>query len=618
MEMSSGKASPHVAVSVPAEPASVGKHGSMPMERPKIPLTRILKEARPEVTLLSLGLVTLVISAVAMLAVPFWFGRIVDALVSNNGKSDQEDALRGAVIGLCLSGVVGAVFTALRGYIFNYAGERVVARLRKKLMARLLSQDIAFHDVSRPGELLSRLAADSSTLQDAATTNISMAMRWLASVVGGMIYLAVLQWKLTLMLLLLVPACVLVAVGFGNYLRKASKAARAALGAASAVASESFAGIRTIRAFANEPAMAALYDKRVDETLALGKKSAAAYGGFVGTVTLIMLLAFAGVLFYGGKLVLDGELTAGDLTSFLLYAVSIGGALAGLAGLFGKMMTAAGACDRVFSLLDQEPTLALTGGRVLPAGSQCRVEFRDVGFTYPSRRDDKRAVSGLTFTLEPGTRTALVGASGGGKSTVAALLQGLYHPDEGTILIDGVPLPELDASLYRRRMGVISQEPTLFNGTIRNNIAFGAPQSTLQEIEAAAEAANAKEFIERLPDTWDARIGTNGVLLSGGQKQRCAIARALLVNPQLIIQDEATSALDAASEHQVQAALNALAEGRTTLTIAHRLSTVRDADQILVLRGGRIAERGTHDELLALNGVYTDLVQHQMVASQSP
>lgn len=488
-----------------------------------------------------------------------------------------------------------------------------MARLRNKLFHAIMQQEVAFFDSNRTGELVSRLGSDVTILKDAVTTNISMFLRSSATVLGGIAYLFVLNWRLALVLMGIVPLTAITAAVYGRYVRNLSKSTRKALAQATEVAEESLGAIRTVRSFAGEGRQEAAYGERIAETLALGIKTALAYGVFSGGMQGVTTLAFTGIVWYGGTLVLQGSLSVGTLTAFLLYAVQIGASLAMLSGLFGNLMQAVGANDRVFQILDREPSIPLSGGRKLDRQlMRGEVQLSRVNFAYPSR-PDVPVLQDFNLTLSPGTVTALVGPSGGGKSTVVNLVEGFYHPSSGVVLVDGVDMRDLDGSWWRDQVGLVRQEPVLFSSSIAENIAYAVPDASEAAVQAAADVANAHQFISRFPDGYRTSTGERGVRLSGGQKQRVAIARAVIKDPLLCVFDEASSALDAESEAVVQGALDRLTRGRTVLVIAHRLSTVRDADRVVVVDGGRVVGQGTHDELLASNELYANLVARQLM-----
>jgi ATP-binding cassette subfamily B protein len=418
-------------------------------------------------------------------------------------------------------------------------------------------------------------------------------------------------------MLAVVPPIAIGAVVSGRLVRRYSRAVSDALAAATNVAEESIAGARTVRLFAREAHETTRYSAAVSKAFGISLKRIEVTGWFQAVVTILGSGALVLVLWYGGRFVLAGELTVGELTAFLLYTTGVGMSLGTLASLWSDFMSAAGAGDRVFDLLDRAPEIPLHGGLVLPslAGDIC---FEQVQFTYPSR-PDVPVLLDLNLVIRAGELVALVGPSGGGKSTIAGLIPRLYDTNSGSIQIDGHDIRKLDPSWLRERIATVSQEPTLFSTSIFANIAYGAnrPDVTLEEVEAAARAANAHDFIVAFPEGYQTAVGERGVQLSGGQKQRVAIARAVLRNPAILILDEATSALDAQSEHLVQEALERLTQQRTTLVIAHRLSTVVDADRVVVIDHGRIVQSGSHESLMqAADGMYRKLVERQFIQAE--
>jgi ATP-binding cassette subfamily B protein len=406
-----------------------------------------------------------------------------------------------------------------------------------------------------------------------------------------------------------VPAIAIGAVAYGRRIRRLSRKVQDAIADGQAVAEESIAGIRTVRAFAAEEAEQGRYGSAIDRALALARKRILASALFMAATTFAGYASAALVFWYGGKLVARGEMSAGDLTSFLVYTLLVGFALGALADLWADFVRSLGAAERVFEILDRRPGMENRGGRSLDR-LEGAVALESVGFRYPGR-PDVEVLRDLSLAVAPGEVVALVGPSGAGKSTIAALLLRFYDPGRGTVRMDGVDLRELDPLWLRRQIGLVAQEPLLFSTSIAENIRYGRPDASDEEVEAAARAANAESFIAQFPDRYRTLVGERGIQLSGGQKQRIAIARALLVDPRILVLDEATSALDAESEHLVREALERLMEGRTTLVIAHRLSTVRGADRVVVLDRGAIVESGRHDDLVAAGGLYRRLVERQ-------
>ena len=572
---------------------------------PKLSIKRMIGLAKPQWRRLALGTVFLIVGSAASLAFPQGVRKVVDEALA--GAS--PDALNRAAILMAVVSMVFGLSIAFRYILFTVAGERVVVDLRARLYRAILDQEVAFFDARRTGELTSRLASDTSVLQNAVSVNLSMAMRSMAQAAGA---IALLVWTspiLAGLMLAVVPAVAIGAVIYGKRVRRLARDVQDALASAGEIAEESIGGLRTVRAFTAEAKESARYSAAVERSFEFAKKRIVAGGTFMAVASFSAYSSAVLVFWYGGRMVARGDMSIGGLTSFLMYTLIVAFALGGLVDLWADFMRAAGAAERVFDLIDRVPAMAVSGG-LTPASVQGRVELQSVTFAYPTRADVP-VLEGLSLLLAPGEVVAVVGPSGAGKSTVASLITRFYDPQAGAVRFDDHNVLELDARWLRSQIGVVAQEPVLFSTSIMENIRYGKPDASVADVQAAAQAANAHDFILRFPQGYETAVGERGVQLSGGQKQRIAIARALLKNPRVLILDEATSALDAESEHLVQEALERLMQGRTTLIIAHRLSTVMRADRVVVLSGGRVAQSGTHASLVREDGIYRRLVERQ-------
>ena len=573
---------------------------------------RIVALARPEAPRLAIATVSLVFGSAMGLMYP----KVISELIDGIGPGQSPTKLDAGVLLLIGMFVVESVFTAVRAWLFTVSGERVVATLRNSLFAAILRQDIAFFDAARTGELTNRLSADTTVLQNAVSVNVSMALRFGLTTIGAVVLLFWMNPTLTALAMSIVPVVAIGGALYGRMVRQMSKDVQDALADSTQIAEEALSSVRTVRAFGREPEVTQRYAGAVNQSFELAARRALAMGAFNGVGGLAFYLSVAIIVWYGGRMVLDGRMTPGDLTAFLLYTMAVGGSIAAIAGVYGDFMKAIGASERVFELIDRKSPLESSTGEPL---GEIRGAFRfdAVRFRYPTR-PDAPVLEGFELDVAPGEVVALVGPSGGGKSTVASLLLRFYDPDAGSVSIDGRDLRTVDPHALRDRIGIVSQEPVLFASSIADNIRFGRPGVTQAEVVLAAKAANAHDFVSAFPSGYATLVGERGVQLSGGQKQRIAIARALLKDPPILVLDEATSALDAESEHLVQDALDRLMKGRTTLVIAHRLSTVQGADRVVVLEHGRVAEVGTHQSLLAVDGLYRRLVQRQFAAVTGP
>lgn len=572
-------------------------------------LWRLVPLLRPHRGRFVLAVATLFAASGITLIYP-WAARV--AVDTGMGSTTSHD-LDLIVLGLIGVFLVNAVLVWLRHYSMSWLGERVVTDLRGLVFDRILMLPLSWFHERRSGELVGRLASDVTVIEGVVGTELSMALRNSVQMIGAMVLLFVIDVKLTLMMLAIVPPITVTTIYFGRKLRKMTRAVQDELAKVSGQVQESIGAIATVQAFVREEHEARRYrsgiERAFDKTLTMVRWrswffSTAMTAGYIGVALVIWL---------GGRALINKELTAGDLTSFFLYTFLVAGALADLAGLWGSLQRAAGATDRLFAVIDTVPEIRDPEHAVpLPAG-QGAIKLEGVTFAYPARKGQP-VLTDVSLDIKPGEVVALVGPSGAGKSTILALLYRFYDVDAGRVLVEGVDVRTMKLEDLRKALAMVAQEPVLFSGTVRDNIAYGRDGATMAEVESAARDAYAHEFIMGFPDGYDTLIGERGTKLSGGQKQRIALARALLANPRVLILDEATSNLDAESEAAVQAALARLMEGRTTLIVAHRLSTVRDADRIVVIEGARVVEQGGHDELMARRGTYHRLVEHQLIA----
>jgi len=576
------------------------------------PLTRLLPRVKPHAGALTIAAICLAASAGIGLVFPLVVGHLLDAAFVR-ANAWQLDRIAG---GLLILFAVQALLNFVQVYFLSATGERVVAALRKELFAHLVKLSPGFFADRRSGELTSRLSTDTALLQAVLSHQLSELARQSLYLVGGIIMMTRTHPRLTATTLAVVPIVVGAALIFGRMLRRASMGVQDRVADAMGSAGEAFSQIRVVQSFTREKEEVRRYDALLADVITAALRRARIRGVFFGVITFCAFGGVVAVMWQGGRLVLDGTLTPGSLVQFLLYAITVAASVGALASLFGSYQEAVGAVKRVFDLLETKPQIEEPKNPVhlqLPARGQVR--FENVHFAYAPGLPE--VLGGVSFEIAPGEVVALVGVSGAGKTTVASLLPRFWDVGGGRITLDGHDVRNLALADLRGAIGLVPQEPTLFSGTVRENIEYavvGDRVPTDAEIIAASRAAHAHEFVERLPDGYETRVGERGVKLSGGQRQRLAIARVFLKNPAVVILDEATSSLDSESEALVEQAMEELLRGRSTLIIAHRLSTVRRADRALVIDKGAIVEEGSHDTLLARNGQYARLYRRSVLA----
>ena len=549
------------------------------------------------------GLFFLLLTGGTALAFPKLMGLLVDCV--NNKDTAQANFIALSLLGILF---MQSIFSFFRLSLFVNFTENTLANLRLALYSNLVKLPMSFFSQKRVGELNSRISSDITQIQDTLTSTIAEFLRQFILIIGGIALLATESFKLTLLMLSVVPLVAVAAVIFGRFIRSYSKKVQDKVAESQVIVEETMQGISIVKAFANEWYEIARYKTQIKEVIQIAIKGGKYRGYFASFIIFCLFGAIVAVVWYGVQLSIAGEMSVGQLISFVLYSTFVGASFGGIAELYAQIQKAIGATERVFELLDETPEkIQGTTAHQSIEKIQGNVNFKNVAFKYPSRKE-MEVLKDVSFTAQFGQKIAIVGPSGAGKSTIASLLLRFYSIAEGSIEIDNKNIYDYDLEQLRGNMSIVPQDVILFGGTIRENIAYGKPNATEEEILAAAQQANAYNFIESFPEKLDTIVGERGVKLSGGQRQRIAIARALLKNPSILILDEATSSLDSESEKLVQEALEILMEGRTSIIIAHRLSTIRSADQILVLDKGIIAEKGTHQALITLeNGIYKNL-----------
>ncbi len=620
-----------------AKRSSYNSNGKLDKELEKVKISKeSLKETlllftylKPYKTKFFLSLVFIALSAFSTMIFPLLLGKMIDAAAPgvkvDLPQSQMSDGFGGfdlktvqwslntIILLLFLQLTVQMVFSFMRIYLLTEVGERSLADMRKDLYGKLISQPMSFFSEQRVGELSSRISNDLSQIQDAISFTLAEFLRGIFTLVIGLSFIFWISTELALVMLSVVPMVAIVAVVFGMRIRKMARKAQDQLADSGNIVQETFSGISVVKAFTAESNEMKRYTKSIFSVVDTAIGNARYRGAFVSFMIFSVFGAISFVMWYGAKMIQTSELSTGELTMFVIFSAFVGGTFAGFADMFSNLQKTLGATQRVRELLRTEGEPVILDDRIIKPAHIIKgeVEFKDVKFSYPSRKDIQ-VLKGINLKVKEGEQIALVGPSGAGKSTIASLLLKFYDQESGSILFDGKNSNDFQLTELRSQMAFVPQDVLLFGGSIKENIAYGNQDATDEQIEEAAKKANAQEFIQKFPEGYETIVGERGVKLSGGQRQRIAIARAILKNPAILILDEATSSLDSESELLVQEALERLMKGRTSFVIAHRLSTVRNANQIVVIDKGIVQETGTHDALIqSETGLYKRLVEMQ-------
>jgi len=579
----------------------------------KASILQLIYMSRDDCGLLVVAFTALIIAAIGQAFIPQLTGDIINSVAHNH----DEGMLESSCIQLVVAAVITGVFSAMRGSLFTLQMTRLNIRVREALITALMAQELNYFDVTKTGKITSRLNADTTKMADQISLNLNVFLRSVVQAVLILIFMFRISVELTFVTFISVPAVVYISIVYGDFYRKLSKACQSKLANANAVSDAAISSMATVKYFASEVSEIEQYMKKMQIFYIVNKRSALIYSVYAMCFTALPTLVSALVLFYGGRLVFQDKFTAGALVSFMLYQQSLSASFSTIGNIYSGLAGALGSADKVFELINRKPRGKPIGTySPNPQDFRGTIEFSNVYFRYPSRKESL-VLNGFNLSIDPGEVIALVGPSGGGKSSVLNLLERLYNPERGSISLDGRQIEEYDHNSFHRIVGIVGQEPILFARTIAENIAYGYPSNeypSQEEIEDAARQANAHHFICAFPDGYSTKCGEKGVMLSGGQKQRIAIARALVRKPHVLLLDEATSALDAESEAIVQKALDKImTDGRrTVIVVAHRLSTIRNAHRIAVIKEGNICEIGSHGELLKKeDGVYKQLISKQ-------
>ena len=569
---------------------------------------RVFRFVKPFRITFTFGFLVLIVSSVVMMTFPKVLGDLIDSANSADGTTVNETTI--ILIGIFL---VIAITSFFRIYLFGIVTQKSLALLRTETYKHLISSPMSFFSSKKVGELSSRITTDIALLEETFSTTIAEIIRQIITIPVALFFLLYISPRLTVFMIAVIPVVALIGIFFGKYIKKLSKDAQDDIAESNGVVDETLHGIASVKAYANEFFEIARYKKSIDSSVNTSIKNAKWRGAFIGVIMFAAGAAIVSIVWYGLHMVQVKEISIGELLQFAIYSALLGVSLGGSAELFAKLQKSIGATEHLMDILEEntENVSLEVSERISIKGN---IAFNNIKFSYPSRRDIE-VIKDVSFNIETGKQIAFVGPSGSGKTTIAALLYRFYNPESGSITIDGKDINAYQLSEIRNEMAMVPQEVMLFGGSIKENIEYGKPGATEDEIFEAAKQANALEFIESFPEKFETLVGDRGIQLSGGQKQRIAIARAILKNPSILVLDEATSALDSESERLVQEALDRLMKGRTSLVIAHRLSTIKNADNIIVLDKGTIKETGTHAELIQLeNGIYKNLSTLQLTA----
>jgi len=587
----------------------VTSHKNQNLKQPSSKNIRALSAIWPflknYIGLMSLALTVLVLTASISLVLPLAVRKVIDEFgVQSTGLLDQHFTLALIVVALL------AVGTGVRYYLVTRLGERVVADIRALVFKNTIGMSPSFFERILTGEVLSRITTDTTLILSVIGSSISVALRNVLLFFGGILMMLITSNKLTALALLIVPLIIIPIIFLGKKLRTLSRENQDHIAASSGNASEAFLGVQTVQAFTNENLAIQSFSNLTEESYRVALKRISIRALMTVIVIFLIFAGIIGVLWVGARDVQNGTTSAGELIQFLIYAIMVGGSVAALSEIWGELQRAAGATERLAELLNTRDCITDPVQPKILTNIKGKIQFKDVGFSYPTRPDGV-ALKGISLLVNPGETIALVGPSGAGKSTILQLILRFYDPLSGEILIDDVSLRDLKREDFRKEIALVPQDPIIFATTVMENIKFGRPDSTEEEIKEAARSASAADFIEQLPQGYSTYVGERGMMLSGGQKQRIAIARAILRNAPILLLDEATSALDSENEVAVQAAVDELSREKTTLVIAHRLSTVQRADRIIVFDNGGLVAEGTHKSLIAQNGLYARLAHLQ-------